>query len=208
MFTGIIEDLARVGAVRTSPGRRRFLIEADCVRQVAAGDSLALNGVCLTAEAGDRRERGVWVSAVEETLRRTTAGSWRRGRRLHLERALAADGRFGGHIVQGHVDGLGRVMRIGREGREFILSVLVPPDLRRYVVSKGSLAVDGISLTVGRLQGGLARLYIIPETLERSLVSEYRTGDRVNLEVDLVAKYVESMQQARSRATDRGRMNP
>ena len=197
MFTGIIEELALLEQVRPFAGGKRFIIAAECADEVRPGDSVALNGVCLTAESGKPGPGRLIVSAVTETLRRTTAGSWQRGRRLHLERALAAGGRFGGHIVQGHVDGVARVVRAGREGGEFVLALQIPEALRRYVVAKGSLTVDGISLTVGALRGGHCRLFIIPETLARTRVGAYRAGERVNIEVDLVAKYVESMTGAR-----------
>lgn len=193
MFTGIVEELAHLEQVKPFAGGRRIVIAAACADEVRPGDSIALNGICLTAETVRRGPGRIVVSAVSETLRRTTAEGWVRGKRLHLERALAADGRFGGHIVQGHIDGVARVLKVGREGNEFVLTLQIPEALRRYVVRKGSLTVDGISLTVGDLQGGHCRLYIIPETLTRTLVGSYRPGERVNLEVDLVAKYVEAM---------------
>lgn len=194
MFTGLIEELVTLIAAEPFGGGWRFRVRSRLAADgLAAGDSVALDGTCLTVEQIDAAAGEFTVAAVEETLRRTTAGSWRRGRELHLERALAAGERLGGHLVQGHVDGIGRVVRAGREGREFVVRLTLPAELRRYVVPKGSIAIDGISLTVGEAQRGGCRVYVIPETLERTRVGSYRPGERVNLEVDLVAKYVESL---------------
>jgi riboflavin synthase len=194
MFTGLIEELATLVAAEPFAGGARFRVRSGLTAdQLATGDSVALDGVCLTVERIDEAAGEFVVAAVPETLRRTTAGIWRRGRRLHLERALAANARLGGHLVQGHVDGIGRVLRAGAEGREFVVRILVPPELRRYVVPKGSIAIDGISLTVGEARRDGCRVYVIPETLTRTRVATYRPGERVNLEVDLVAKYVESL---------------
>ncbi len=193
MFTGIIEEVGRVREVRPFAGGARLTIAAGFADEIRAGDSIAVNGVCLTAESGESPQGCFVVSAVEETLRRTTAGRWRRDTRVHLERALKASGRFDGHIVQGHVDGVGNVLRAGRESAEFVLTLQIASALRKYVVEKGSLAVNGVSLTVGAISGGHARLFIIPETLARTTIGEYRAGERVNLEVDIVAKYVESL---------------
>ncbi len=194
MFTGIVEEVGEIRDIRPFPGGKRFTISAEFTRDnLGGGDSICVNGCCLTAEEIDR-EKGLFVvSAIEESLRRTNAGSWSRGLGVHLERALPAAGRFDGHIVQGHVDGVASVTRAGREGREFVLSIQLPAALRRYVVAKGSLAINGVSLTVGELRGGLCRLFIIPETINRTRIGQYRAGEKVNLEVDIIAKYVESL---------------
>jgi len=204
MFTGLIEEIGRLVAVRPCAAGARLVIAARLAPEVRPGDSVAVHGVCLTAEQIDAAASTFTVVAVAETLRRTTAGEWRRGTRLHLERALLATDRLGGHMVQGHVDGVASVVRAGREGSDHVLALAIPEALRRYVVVKGALAVDGISLTVGALRGGLCRLYIVPETLARTLVAGYRPGTRVNIEVDLVAKYVESLSGDRT-AAGRGR---
>lgn len=197
MFTGIIEEVGRVREVRPFAEGARLTIASRFADEIKAGDSIAVNGVCLTAESGEYPEGCVVVCAVGETLRRTTAGSWRRDTRVHLERALKASGRFDGHIVQGHVDGVGNVLRAGRESSEFVLTLRVGSALRKYVVEKGSLAVNGVSLTVGAIGGGHCRLFIVPETLARTSIGDYRAGERVNLEVDIVAKYVESLHAGR-----------
>ncbi|MBD3237171.1 MAG: riboflavin synthase [Candidatus Eisenbacteria bacterium] len=194
MFTGLIEELAALLDVDPFPGGRRLRVRSRFAPEgLAPGDSVALDGICLTVERCEARSGTFTAAAVEETLRRTTAGAWRRGRTLHLERALAAHARLGGHLVQGHVDGIGRVVRAGRMGGEFVLHLTLPAELRRYVVQKGSIAIDGISLTVAEARRDRCHVHLIPETLARTRVGSYRPGERVNLEVDLIAKYVEAL---------------
>ncbi len=200
MFTGLIDEIGSVVGVRPFAGGTRLEIAAAMASEIRPGDSVAVSGVCLTAETVDATAGTFTAAAVPETLQRTTASGWRRGTRLHLERALLATDRLGGHLVQGHVDGVARVVRSGPERGNHVLAIAIPEALRRYVVTKGALAVDGISLTVGALRGGLCRLYIVPETLARTLVAGYRPGTRVNVEVDLVAKYVESLSGRRAAA--------
>lgn len=198
MFTGLVEEIGTLIEARAVVGGRRFRVSAPGIaRELASGESVACNGVCLTVE---RCADGVFTAAaVQETLRRTTAGRWRRGSRLHLERALRADGRLGGHLVQGHVDGVGRIVQAGRLRGEFALTVRVPVALRRYLVAKGALAVDGVSLTIGELRGDACRIYLIPETCARTRLARARPGELVNLEVDLTAKYIEALLPARDR---------
>jgi len=194
MFTGLIAEVATLAAAAPCAGGRRLQVRAPAgAARLSVGDSVALDGVCLTVERVDSAAGVFDCTAVHETLRRSTAGSWRPGRRLHLESALAAGAALGGHFVQGHVDGVGRVLRVAREGGEIVLQLSIPTALRKYVVAKGSLAVDGVSLTVGRVTGGTCRLYIIPETARRTRLGAYRAGERVNIEVDLLSKYVESL---------------
>ena len=193
MFTGLIQEIGTIRAVRPFASGTRFEVHAPGMAgALATGESVACDGLCLTVERIDRERASFEVAAVRETLRRSSAGRWRPGRTLHLERALAAGARFGGHLVQGHVDAAATVARAGRAGGEFLLTVRIPRDLVRYVVPKGSLAVDGVSLTVAAVEGSLCRLAIIPETLARTRIGSYRPGERVNLEVDLIGKYVES----------------
>jgi riboflavin synthase len=198
MFTGLIEEIGTVIEARAVAGGRRFRVSAPGIaRELTPGESVACNGVCLTVE---RCADGAFTTtAVQETLRRTTAGRWRHGSRLHLERALRADGRLGGHLVQGHVDGIGRVVQAGSLRSEFALTVRVPAALRRYLVAKGSLAVDGVSLTIGELRGDACRLFLIPETRVRTRLAHVRPGEPVNLEVDITAKYIEALLPARDR---------
>ena len=198
MFTGLIEETGTVREARVFAGGRRFVIEAPALAEgLRIGDSIACDGVCLTVEGSDPAAGTFRVAAVEATLRRTTAGGWGRGRRVHLERALAAGDRLGGHWVQAHVDGVARVVRIVRAGGGRELWLQPPASLARYIAAQGSLALDGVSLTVAARRGPLCVVALVPETLARTRLGACRPGDRVNLEVDLIAKYVESLGAAR-----------
>jgi riboflavin synthase len=184
VFTGLVEGMGEV----ERPGPR-VRIRADLA--LAVGDSVAVDGCCLTVvAAGDG-----WfeADAVPETLRRTTLGRRGPGDRVNLERPLRADGRLGGHFVQGHVDGVGRVAGRRAEGDSLLLDFTAGPELLRYVAEKGSIAVDGVSLTVAaRLQGGF-RVAVIPHTAAATTLGSRLTGDEVNLEADVLAKYVEGL---------------
>lgn len=199
MFTGIIEHLGKIESLAsgTEGGRLRIATSgaADIAASMKLGDSISVNGCCLTVvEFGG----GHFCADLSgETLRRTSFAEKKPGQGVNLERPLAADARLGGHFVQGHVDGVGRVARILPEGDNWWLSIRVPEDLRRYVAEKGSIAVDGISLTVARWQGGVADIAVIPFTYEHTNVGAMVPGDGVNIEVDILAKYVESLISAR-----------
>jgi riboflavin synthase len=194
MFTGLIEETGTVREALPFAGGKRFVVAAPALaRDLRAGDSIACDGVCLTVEQSDPAAGTFRVAAVEATLRRTTAGGWGRGRRIHLERALAAGDRLGGHWVQGHIDGVARVVRAVRAGGALELWLQPPAALARYIVPQGSLALDGVSLTVAARRGPLCAVALVPETLARTRLGGCRPGDRVNLEVDLIAKYVESI---------------
>ena len=194
MFTGIIEGVGEIAAVREggSGGRTfevRHRFEGPSAPAVAIGDSVAHDGVCLTASSLG----GPSVFTVEagpETLQRTTAGEWGAGRALNLERAVTLETRLGGHLVQGHVDGVGRVRSVAQRDNAWDLWVDVDPDILRLVIPRGSVAVDGISLTVtGRDAAGFS-LSIIPHTWQVTSLRDRRGGSRVNVEVDLMARYV------------------
>lgn len=192
MFTGLVEDVGTIVGVRPQErGRRLVISTAIPMSEVKIGDSIAVDGVCLTAEllGQDRFE----VVAGQETLARTTVGDMRPGRRVHLERAMRLGDRLGGHLVQGHVDGKGRVTRSYSAGESWVLWVDVGSALSRYVVAKGSLAVDGTSLTVNEVVGSEVRLNLIPHTATVTRLGGLRPGDEVNLEADLIAKYVERL---------------
>ena len=196
MFTGLIEELGAVLAVRHGAGSSRLALDAPLVASgTRIGDSICINGVCLTVVtvAGHRLE----FEAIAETLRRTNLGELRVGDRVNLERAMAASSRFGGHIVQGHVDAVGRVARVTPESTSHRVTVDAPPELMRYVVEKGSVAVDGISLTVASTATGSFTVAIIPHTWAETTLGLRRPGDRVNLEADVLAKYVERLLEAR-----------
>lgn len=189
MFTGIVEELGRVAAVETRPDGRRFWIEAPLVTADAAtGDSIACCGCCLTVVAIEGARFA--VEAVPETLRLTTLGGWREGERINLERSLRLEQRLGGHLVQGHVDATGTVTSVRAEGDGRRIAIALPAELRRYVPLKGSLAVDGTSLTVAALTDDGCEIAYIPHTLAVTRAGNYEPGWRVNLEVDLLARYL------------------
>lgn len=195
MFTGIIEGAGKIESLEHGPegGRLRVNLSGagEIVRGMKVGDSIAVNGCCLTVVEFDREHFAADLSG--ETLRRTSFGERKVGDVINLERPLAAGARLGGHFVQGHVDGIGRLTRLVREGDNWWLSVRVPEELRRYVAEKGSIAIDGISLTVARWQDGVADIAVIPLTHQHTNVGAMVPGDAVNLECDILAKYVESM---------------
>ena len=192
MFTGIIEAIGNVTEVAPTEGGVCLWIEAPTLtRGMAIGNSVAVNGACLTAT--EVLDGGFSVAAVPETLRRTNVGSLSPGSRVNLERAMPAGGRFEGHFVQGHVDATGKVVSAKNDGDERRLAVQVPKRLRRYVVAKGSITIDGVSLTVVRRKKGRLEVALIPHTLDATTLGLRQRGDRVNLEVDMIAKYVESV---------------
>jgi riboflavin synthase len=189
MFTGLVEELGRVEDVVPRPGGRRLRIAAARVMQDAArGDSIAINGCCLTMV--ELAPADFTVEAVPETLARTTLGALEPGEPVNLERAMRFDQRLGGHLMQGHVDGVGEVRAVVEEGEGRRVALAVPEGLRRYVAEKGSIAVDGVSLTVAALVPGGCEIAYIPHTLAVTVAGNYAPGRRVNLEVDLIARYV------------------
>jgi riboflavin synthase len=198
MFTGIVEQTGTVTATERRGDVLRVRIGASGLEDLATGGSIAVNGCCLTAVEVDGP--GFACELTEETLRRTAFGDrLRAGTRVNLERPMRADGRFDGHIVQGHVDGVGRLRELRRTGDAAELVVEPPPALERYLVAKGSITVDGISLTVAELMDGAFTVALIPYTLEATNLRYARAGDLVNLEVDVIAKYVERLLAARGR---------
>lgn len=200
MFTGLVEGMGEVVGVRDRAGTREIRIRPPFPPEdLRAGDSISVHGVCLTLVGGESRDRSFCVQAVAETQRRSMLGSLRVGDRVHLERALRAGDRLGGHLVQGHVDGIGQVRRSMREGGSWVLEIGVPRDLSRYIVEKGSICVDGVSLTVVARSAERFRVDIVPHTAETTLLASYKPGRRVNLEVDVVAKYLESLLRADGR---------
>jgi riboflavin synthase len=191
MFTGLVEDLGIVVAVDRTADGAALTVESPLARQLGEGDSIAVNGVCLTATGicGDR----FGADVMHETLRRSSLGDVDAGARVNLELALRADARLGGHIMQGHVDGVGVVTEVREDGFARVVTVEPDPALLRYVVEKGSIAVDGVSLTVAAVDDSSFSVSLIPETLERTNLGGTDTGRTVNLEVDIVAKYVEKL---------------
>lgn len=194
MFTGIIEETGAVRAVRPNAKGIRLVVEAGAVlRGVRVGDSVAVNGCCLTAVAlaGRGGKRRVSFDLLRETWNRTNLSAVRAGSLVNLERPLRAGARFDGHFVTGHIDAVGRITRWEAVGQDHVLDIAAPAAVMRYVVFKGSIAVDGISLTVAGLRRGGFRLWIIPHTRAVTALRERKVGDAVNLEADLLGKYVE-----------------
>jgi len=192
MFTGIVEEVGRVARVERGTDVTRLAVTGPLVATDAAvGDSIAINGTCLTVIQREGSELS--FEAVPETLSRTNLGELQPGSAVNLERALAATGRLAGHIVQGHVDGVGTIQAIVLDQDSWWITVAVPPALRRYLVEKGSVAVDGISLTVASLTEEGFTVAIIPHTWQATTLHDRRPGDRVNLETDVLAKYVERL---------------
>jgi len=199
VFTGIVREVGTVASVEGGEEGVRLVVEApQTAAGVAIGDSVSIGGVCLTVVAAD--DGRLSFDAVPETLRRTSLGRLAAGTGVNLEPALAAGDPMGGHVVQGHVDGVGSVVALEPEGDGARLTVGAPPDLLRYCVEKGSIAVEGVSLTIAALRDDGFELALVPHTLAATTLGGLRPGDPVNLEVDVLAKYVERLLGATIRA--------
>jgi riboflavin synthase len=195
MFTGLVQDLGRVAASESSGDGLRITIETPLASELGPGDSVAVNGVCLTAAAV--HERSFDADVMNETVTRTSLSAAAPGAVVNLELPLRAGDRLGGHMVQGHIDGLGTIVDVQDDGFSRRVAVKMPAELSRYVVEKGSIAVDGVSLTIAELDGRWFTVSLIPETLERTNLGNAEPGRNVNLEVDVLAKYVERLMEAR-----------
>ncbi len=200
MFTGIIEETGTVERIQPTEKSIELTVRAGASgRGLKVGESLAVNGCCLTVVklATRGKTKLVQVDLLQETWRRTNLQFARVGSRVNLERSLRPSDRMGGHFVSGHIDGVGRITRWERSGQDWVLDIKAPPEVRRYLVFKGSVAVDGISLTVAAVQRGGFRIWIIPHTREVTNLRERQVGDAVNLEADLIGKYVHQFVEAR-----------
>jgi riboflavin synthase len=195
VFSGIVERVGTVERVATEGGGRRLVIGAPFDARLDAGESVAVNGVCLTVERADARS--FEAVAVRETLDRTTLGALEAGSRVNLERALRVGQTLGGHWLQGHVDATAAIRAVHRDAGQVRLQVEIPEACRRFVANKGSIAIDGTSLTVASLSDPVAEIAIVPFTLEHTIASSYAPGVRVNLEVDLIARYLDRLLEAR-----------
>lgn len=193
MFTGIIEAVGRIGAVEPKGADARLRVDSGGLdlSGTSLGDSIAVNGVCLTVTSMDGG--GFWVDVSGETLSLTTLGDLAPGSKVNLEQALTPTSRLGGHLVSGHVDGIARVVSRHPDGRSVRFTVSVPDALARYIAAKGSVCLDGVSLTVNRVGGREFDVNIIPHTLEETTLSGFRPGTRVNVEVDLLSRYLERL---------------
>jgi len=203
MFTGIVEEVGTVRSVQRGSTSSFIEIQAHTVLEgTKLGDSIAVNGVCLTVtELGRDSFR---ADVMNETLSRSSLGSLRSGSPVDLERAMAAGGRFGGHIVSGHIDGTGTITDIKKDGIAHWYTVSAPPGIMRYIVEKGSIAIDGISLTVARVTEGTFSVSIIPHTAAQTVLSHKKAGDTVNLENDIIGKYVEKLMKPAEEETSSG----
>ncbi len=200
MFTGLVTDLGRIADVKEDNGVRRFRVEsAYPVDSIEMGASIMHSGVCLTVVGFDQNDEGCWfdVEAVEETLDRTVLGEWRGGTRVNLEQSLALGDKLGGHFVFGHVDGVGEVMSITPEGGSRRIRFSIPAILSKYIAEKGSIAIDGVSLTIAAvgIENGVDwfEVAVIPHTWEVTTIGEMKPGRKVNLEADMLARYVARM---------------
>lgn len=192
MFTGIIEEVGEIKSIKKGANSAVITIKAETVLgDLKLGDSVALNGVCLTAVSIGKSEYSVDV--MHETLNRTNLGSLKSGSRVNLERAMPADGRFGGHIVAGHVDGTGRIRTMQRDDNAVWIYIDTSADVLKYIINKGSITIDGVSLTVARVDDKSFAVSVIPHTGLNTTLLTKKPGDTVNLETDMVGKYVEKL---------------
>jgi riboflavin synthase len=196
MFTGLIEATGRIARLEPTPGGRRLRIEAPLAAELRAGESISVSGVCLTVTASDAD--GFSAEVSPETLRVTSLGSMAVGRGVNLERPLRADARLGGHFVLGHVDAVGRVATLRPDGECYWLDVEVPSALAPLLVSKGSIAIDGISLTVAALSQKAVGVQIVPFTWTCTTLKDARVGDAVNVEADVIGKHVARLMEVES----------
>lgn len=202
MFTGIVEETGTIAEITPSERSIQLVVTTNvCAKGTRVGDSIAVNGCCLTVTriSTYKGTRRFHFDLLRETWNRTSLSAADRGTRVNLERALAAGGRLGGHFVTGHIDGTGTITKWERQGADHILEISAPKEIRPYLVTKGSIAVDGISLTIAAVTRSGFRIWIIPHTFEVTALSQRRVGDPVNLEADLLGKYVRQMLQTSRR---------
>ena len=201
MFTGIIEDKGKVIRVEYRGQAKRLTLEMPRdLTEIQLGDSIIINGVCLTVV--EQKGQAIRVDLSPETLQRTTLAEMKEGEEVNLERALKLSDRLGGHIVTGHIDGIG-VITDKRKEKDFLsLRIRIPQSVSRYVVQKGSIAIDGISLTVNECQGEEIQITLIPYTIKKTTLVDKKVGDRVNIEADILGKYVEKMVNQRSKKSE------
>ncbi len=189
MFTGLIERVGKIVRIQPLAPGKKFLISPGKDFETAAGDSVAVDGTCFTVTG--RQGDSFWVEVSPESLSRSTIGKQRIGGKVNLERPLRPSDRLGGHFVLGHVDGIGSIKKLAKPAGFLEIEIEAERDLEKYLVEKGSIAVDGISLTINKVKGPVFSLMLIPETLKRTTLAEKKIGDPVNLETDIIGKYVE-----------------
>ncbi|MGD8782246.1 MAG: riboflavin synthase [Ignavibacteria bacterium] len=192
MFTGLIEEIGKIKKVEPASGGKKIKIGASVILDdLKVDDSVAVNGICLTATKVEKD--GFWADAVGATLEKTSLAEVGENVEVNLERALRFNDRLGGHLVQGHVNGLGEVTRITKLGENYYLEVSVPEELEKHVIDEGSIAIDGISLTIASLKNNLVGVSVIPHTWKNTNLINRKIGDKVNIETDMIAKYVEKL---------------
>ena len=193
MFTGIIETVGKVVAKELREGDVKLTLEADesYLEAVMLGDSIACNGVCLTVV--DRTSNQFMLDVSVETLSLTTIGDWDVGSKVNLEQAMIASSRFGGHIVSGHIDRIGEIIDITEDARSWRMTVRVPKNIRQYIAKKGSISVDGVSLTINSVEDNEFSVNIVPHTLSHTIIGDYKLNQKVNIEIDTIARYVERL---------------
>ena len=197
MFTGLVEELGKVVSLEKLNDSVRLEVSGALVREdLKQGDSISVNGVCLTA--AELTETGFIADVMQETLNRSSLAEVKAGDELNLERAMSGNGRFGGHVVQGHVDGIAKIVSREPSANWEIVKVRIPKDLTKYIVMKGSITLDGISLTVNDIQEDIVSLSLIPETLRLTTLGKKQVGDSLNVEADILAKHIEKLLEARS----------
>ena len=201
VFTGIVEEIGEIAAISNGAKSARLTIKGDMIfSDLKLGDSVSVNGVCLTAT--EISGKTFIADVMAETMRRSNLGMLKKGSSVNLERAMAADGRFGGHIVSGHIDGTGIVRSFEKEDNAVWLTVTADEKLMRYIIEKGSIAIDGVSLTVARVFRDAFAVSLIPHTAAETILLTKKTGDKVNLECDIVGKYVEKLIGKQSNLTE------
>lgn len=192
MFTGIVEEIGTINSIFQNRENARIKIDANKVLEdVNLGDSICTNGVCLTVTEYD--SKSFTVDVMGETLRRSNLGELKKGDKVNLERALALGGRFGGHIVSGHIDGVGVIKEFANEGNAIWISIETSNDILKSIVFKGSITIDGVSLTVAYVDDDIFKVCIIPHTQSETILTSKKTGNKVNLECDVIAKYIEKL---------------
>lgn len=192
MFTGIVEEIGKITAVTKGPRSSQLWVQGTVIMDdLKLGDSVAVNGVCLTVAQLNRNQ---WMADVmSETLKRSNLGDLSTGSEVNLERAMPANGRFGGHLVAGHIDGSGQIIQIKRDDKAVLFEIKAPLKILRYIIEKGSIAIDGISLTITGMTNSSFSVSVIPHTVKQTILRFKKVGDPVNLENDMVGKYIESL---------------
>jgi len=192
MFTGIIQEIGKIGSIKSISGGSRIKINCSKILdEISVQDSVCVNGVCLTAIKSDAD--GFWVDAVGATLDKTTIANLKLSSSVNLELAMKLNDRFGGHLVQGHVNGIGTIEEITKLGENYWLNILVPGSLEKYLIEEGSIAIDGISLTIAKLDGSNVGVSIIPHTWSNTNLKGKKVGEQINIETDVLAKYIEKL---------------